>query len=201
MRPRTARSSSRSSANRWTGASRRRAAESRWINGPSALDHLHRLPRPCRRGCRRRRHHRRRRSAADGTPRRWPAAGASHYRCARAASGFGALSREWRSALPRRDRSRTGLVLPAAELLIVRSSGGRLAPADIVDALFHRGFKKILVEGGAATISNFIAAGMVDRLHILVAPLILGSGISGLSLPPIARLRDALRPATLGPCS
>jgi riboflavin biosynthesis pyrimidine reductase len=45
-------------------------------------------------------------------------------------------------------------------------------------------------------VSSFIAARAVDRLHVLVAPVILGSGKSGLSLPPIDRLSDALRPAT-----
>ena len=34
------------------------------------------------------------------------------------------------------------------------------------------------------------------RLHLLVAPVIIGSGKSGLSLPPIDRLADALRPTT-----
>ena len=36
----------------------------------------------------------------------------------------------------------------------------------------------------------------VDRLHLLVAPMILGSGKPGLQLPPLARLGDALRPTT-----
>jgi diaminohydroxyphosphoribosylaminopyrimidine deaminase / 5-amino-6-(5-phosphoribosylamino)uracil reductase len=54
----------------------------------------------------------------------------------------------------------------------------------------------ILIEGGAWTVSSFIAARAVDRLHVLVAPLIIGSGKTGLSLPPIDRLADALRPAT-----
>jgi len=62
--------------------------------------------------------------------------------------------------------------------------------------LFARGLKRILIEGGAWTVSSFIAARAVDRLHLLVAPVIIGSGKSGLSLPPIERLGDALRPAT-----
>ena len=42
--------------------------------------------------------------------------------------------------------------------------------------------------------SAFIDAGVVDRLHVLVAPVILGSGKTGLSLAPIARLSEARRP-------
>ncbi len=71
---------------------------------------------------------------------------------------------------------------------------GRLAPADIVSALAQRGLRKILIEGGAATVSSFIEAGMVDSLHVLVAPMLIGSGKPGLSMTPIAKLSSALRP-------
>ncbi|HEX2520219.1 MAG TPA: dihydrofolate reductase family protein, partial [Castellaniella sp.] len=42
--------------------------------------------------------------------------------------------------------------------------------------------------------SRFIDAGCVDRLHVVVAPFIIGSGRPGLSLPEIDTLDDALRP-------
>jgi riboflavin-specific deaminase-like protein len=73
---------------------------------------------------------------------------------------------------------------------------GLCAPKAVIDALFALGFRRILIEGGAWTVSAFLAAGILDRLHVLVAPVILGSGKPGLSLPPIARLDDALRPTT-----
>ena len=56
--------------------------------------------------------------------------------------------------------------------------------------------RRLLIEGGARTVSGFIDAGAVDRLHLLVAPVILGSGKSGLSMRPIERLSQALRPRT-----
>lgn len=71
-----------------------------------------------------------------------------------------------------------------------------ISPKDIVDRLFERGFRKILVEGGARTVSSFVDNGIVDRLHVLVAPVILGSGMNGLSLAPIQGLADARRPLT-----
>jgi riboflavin biosynthesis pyrimidine reductase len=52
-----------------------------------------------------------------------------------------------------------------------------------------------LIEGGADTISRFMDAGMVDRLHVLVAPVILGSGKAGLAMAPIGTMAEALRPA------
>jgi riboflavin biosynthesis pyrimidine reductase len=56
--------------------------------------------------------------------------------------------------------------------------------------------RRILVEGGARTISAFIDAGAMDRLHVLVSPMIIGSGKAGLDLAPIAALSGALRPRT-----
>ena len=61
-------------------------------------------------------------------------------------------------------------------------------------ALHALGLPKVLVEGGAGTVSGFVDAGAIDRLHVLVAPVILGSGKPGLTLKPIARLAQALRP-------
>lgn len=71
-----------------------------------------------------------------------------------------------------------------------------IAPEAIVDALFTRGLKRLLIEGGARTISRFIDADVVDRLHVLVAPMIIGSGQTGLDLAPITSLASARRPMT-----
>ncbi|WP_205647770.1 RibD family protein [Acuticoccus yangtzensis] len=70
-----------------------------------------------------------------------------------------------------------------------------LSPATIVGALAERGMRRLLIEGGAATVSGFIAAGAIDRLMVLVGPIIIGSGPTGIALPPIARLDEAIRPA------
>lgn len=73
---------------------------------------------------------------------------------------------------------------------------GRLRPAEVLDALRRHGLRTVLVEGGTATVSGFLAAGCLDRLHVMVAPLIIGSGPVGLTLPPIDRLEAARRPPT-----
>ncbi len=80
------------------------------------------------------------------------------------------------------------------EVLRVAKVGARMAPAAIIAALWGAGLKTFLVEGGAQTVSGFLEAGAVDRMHVMVAPVILGSGKPGLSLPPIDRLAQALRP-------
>lgn len=81
------------------------------------------------------------------------------------------------------------------EIVEVHAAGdGTLAPRDIIAALHACGLRTFLVEGGAGTVSGFVDAGVVDRLHVLVAPVILGSGKPGLTLKPIERLNQALRP-------
>ena len=85
--------------------------------------------------------------------------------------------------------------IPAGvEEVRLAAHGRTLAPEDIVAALFARGVRSILIEGGAWTVSQFIDAGAVDRLHVMVAPMILGSGKAGLQLRPIAKLQEAYRP-------
>jgi riboflavin-specific deaminase-like protein len=78
------------------------------------------------------------------------------------------------------------------EIVEIPKTDGQLAPADILAALAERGMRRVLIEGGADTVSRFLAAKCLDRLHIIVAPIILGSGRSSFSLPPIARVDEAL---------
>ena len=88
-----------------------------------------------------------------------------------------------------------GCTLPqGVEEVRLPDKDSSLCPRAIAAALFDLGLKTLLIEGGARTVSNFIDARAVDRLHVLVAPMILGSGKTGLDLQPIARLADAQRP-------
>jgi len=84
--------------------------------------------------------------------------------------------------------------LPAGvEIIPLPADEGRIAPAAILTALAGRGLRRILVEGGAETVSRFLAARCLDRLHIVVAPIIIGSGPSSLTLPPVVRVEEAIR--------
>src|SRR5258707_410024 len=47
----------------------------------------------------------------------------------------------------------------SVEIIEVPAPGGEVAPAAILGALAERGFARILIEGGAHTVSRFIAAG------------------------------------------
>lgn len=172
--------------------------ESRWINGEAALDHVHRI-----------------RAVVDavlvgvGTVvaddpllnvRRVPGRNPARVvidpsgRVPPTARLFGedgarrivvaGLGTRFRGALP-----------AGVEVMSIAPDGGGLCPRAIVSTLWQAGVRSLLVEGGATTVSRFIDAGAVDRLHMLVAPMIIGSGKHGLVLHPISRLSEAARPA------
>jgi len=83
--------------------------------------------------------------------------------------------------------------LGAACLLPVsRGPAGLDIPA-ILALLRARGLRRILVEGGGVTVSRFLAAGALDRLHVTVAPLVMGGGVPAFPLPPVERLEDGRR--------
>lgn len=67
-------------------------------------------------------------------------------------------------------------------------------PELILQVLQDAGLHKIFIEGGGVTVSSFLKAGLLDRLHVMVAPMIIGSGRPAFSLPEIDQLDEALRP-------
>ncbi|WP_203300608.1 RibD family protein [Marinobacter sediminum] len=67
-------------------------------------------------------------------------------------------------------------------------------PRVILQVLSDFGLRKIFIEGGGLTVSSFLNAGLLDRLHVMVAPMIIGSGRPAFSLPEIDQLDGALRP-------
>ncbi len=82
---------------------------------------------------------------------------------------------------------------PGVEVVALPVVNGRIPPATILAALSERGLHRMLIEGGAETVSRFLSAGCLDRLHIMIAPIILGSGRGGFVLPPIERADQAMR--------
>jgi riboflavin-specific deaminase-like protein len=82
---------------------------------------------------------------------------------------------------------------PGVETIVLPARDGQIAPAEILAALAGHGLRRILIEGGAVTVSRFLAAGCLDRLHVMVAPVILGAGHASFTLPPVERADQALR--------
>ena len=64
----------------------------------------------------------------------------------------------------------------------------------LLDKLEDCGLCILFVEGGGVTVSRFLQQGCLDRLHLAIAPVIIGSGREGLRLPEVLAMRDCLRP-------
>jgi riboflavin-specific deaminase-like protein len=82
-----------------------------------------------------------------------------------------------------------------AELLGVPEDGLGLDLTALLAALRVRGCARVFIEGGGQTVSSFLAAGLVDRLQIAVAPFLIGDGRPAIRLRPPALLGDCARPA------
>jgi riboflavin-specific deaminase-like protein len=65
--------------------------------------------------------------------------------------------------------------------------------AALVGALRARGCRRLFVEGGACTVAGFLQAGLLSRLQIAVAPLLIGAGRPSIRLPGSLSLSDCLR--------
>jgi riboflavin-specific deaminase-like protein len=78
-------------------------------------------------------------------------------------------------------------------VLEVTARGHALDLAELLEQLRARGYCRIFVEGGGITVSRFLEAGLLDRLHVAVAPLLIGEGRPTIRLPPHLYLHDCLR--------
>jgi diaminohydroxyphosphoribosylaminopyrimidine deaminase/5-amino-6-(5-phosphoribosylamino)uracil reductase len=80
------------------------------------------------------------------------------------------------------------------ELRVPWSDRDGLDLSALLDLLRARGLRRILVEGGGVTVSRFLQAGLLDRLHLTVAPVLIGSGRPSITLDAIQTLDQAMRP-------
>ena len=88
--------------------------------------------------------------------------------------------------------------LGGAQVIVVPRSAqldGQMPLADVVAALRARGLRLLFVEGGGLTVSQVVRQGCLDRLHLMVAPVMIGAGHPGLQPRRAEMMRDALRPA------
>lgn len=82
-------------------------------------------------------------------------------------------------------------------VFLPKASGARhFRPADVITLLHERDHKRLFIEGGGITVSRFLQADCLDRLHICIAPVIIGEGVRGIDLPGCEQMDQALRPPT-----
>ncbi|WP_129646226.1 RibD family protein [Peristeroidobacter agariperforans] len=80
------------------------------------------------------------------------------------------------------------------EDLEIDAVAGKLDLRALLTELRLRGMRTVLVEGGGVTVSAFLAAQLIDRMHIVIAPFVIGEGRPGLRIPSPEMLHDCVRP-------
>jgi len=76
-----------------------------------------------------------------------------------------------------RNRKRaTALERAGAEVVRLAASGEMLGWSEILAELYRREVLTVLIEGGACVASSALDAGIVDKVHIVHAPVLLGPG-------------------------
>ncbi|MDA1092650.1 MAG: RibD family protein [Acidobacteria bacterium] len=86
------------------------------------------------------------------------------------------------------------IALPTVSSAAAPGAAPGFDPHAVVEALRSRGLRRLLIEGGGVTVSRFLQAGALTRLHVAVAPILIGSGRPAFTLPAITVLDEALRP-------
>jgi riboflavin-specific deaminase-like protein len=76
----------------------------------------------------------------------------------------------------------------------LRRDDGVPALATACQALVQRGLRRVFVEGGGVTVSRFLSQRLLHRLHLGLAPVLIGDGRRGLHFAGAPRLADCARP-------
>jgi riboflavin-specific deaminase-like protein len=79
----------------------------------------------------------------------------------------------------------------------LKCSSDSFSATEALSLLHAEGLTRVFIEGGGRTVSMALAEGVLDRLHIAVAPVFIGQGVRGVTVPGGPRFVDALRP----PCT
>ncbi len=159
------------------------SGDSRWLSGPRAREWVHRLraqvdaiavgsgtvladdphltARPRGRLARRQPL----RVVLDGRGRIPPTARVLDTAAPTLVATTGASSPEWRQAIARR----------GAEVLLLPAADGHPDPGALLRELGRRGVLLLLVEGGGEVLGSLFDAGLVDKVHAVIAPVIVGA--------------------------
>lgn len=86
-------------------------------------------------------------------------------------------------------------VVGQAEVIGVADGPSGMDLAEVMARLRARGCARVFVEGGGVTVSAFLAAGLLDRVQIAVAPMLIGMGRPAIRLPAPNLLSECARPS------
>lgn len=75
-----------------------------------------------------------------------------------------------------------GCTAPGVRCVRLPVVDGIFQISDLLEALFAEGIRRVFVEGGGCTVAHMLQAGVLDRLHLAVAPMLIGEGRSTLGV-------------------
>lgn len=85
-------------------------------------------------------------------------------------------------------------VIEVEGLLENENSPCQYLPSRAIAALAARGLRLLFVEGGGVTVSRFFRSNALNRLHLVVAPVLIGEGRRGLQATAHEVMADCPRP-------
>lgn len=88
---------------------------------------------------------------------------------------------------------RVGKIVRQVQRCVVPDSHEVLSMSAVVKALHAQGLNRLFVEGGGVTVSRFLKEDLLDRLHVAIAPVIVGEGIPALQTAGVTKMVDAMR--------
>ena len=89
-------------------------------------------------------------------------------------------------------RRRDELRRSGVQVDVVASGPGGVDLAAALAVLRASGTESLLVEGGAGVITSMLAAGVVDRLVVAIAPILIGSGVEAVGPLGVTRVSDGI---------
>jgi GTP cyclohydrolase II len=87
---------------------------------------------------------------------------------------------------------RSALIERGVGVEVVSDDGGQVDLGAALRRLREQGIESVLVEGGARVITGLLAGGLVDRMIVAVAPLVLGSGTEAVEGLDVTRVSDGI---------
>jgi len=73
------------------------------------------------------------------------------------------------------------------------SKRGNIDLTRIIRILYKKGIKRMLVEGGSGVLTSFLKKGYADRIFVIIAPKILGSGLQSINELGIRNIKKAIK--------
>lgn len=80
--------------------------------------------------------------------------------------------------------ARHRVLAPRVHVIEAPLADGCFVLPRVLDALAERGLGRVFIEGGGVTVSRFLDARLLDRLHLTVVPRNVGDGAPGVALRP-----------------